>query len=308
MKLDLATTKKRLACFRELFQKNFKRANVSSTAIVISYYTLVTIFPMIIFIGNILPLLRLEVDAVLPYLETAMPKSIYATLEPLIVKFLQTGASGSVASISGLVTLWATSRGINALKQAFNQAYDVGNDQGVITQRLLSFLIMIFIGVMLIILFVIYSFGQLVLEHLTPLFELPTDWLTTFSQLKWPTTVLGLFLIFIILYFLVPNAKVHLKYIWPGAVVATLGWMMLTQVFSIYVRYFARSFLSYGTIGTFIVLLLWLNYSAYVIMVGVVINASLEELRGGKVKAKGALDHFTDNAVKKQVKRVFKKK
>lgn len=308
MKLYLGATKQYLERFRELFQKNFKRANVSSTAIVISYYTLVTIFPMIIFIGNILPLLRLEVDAVLPYLETAMPKSIYATLEPLIVKFLQTGASGSVASISGLVTLWATSRGINALKQAFNQAYDVGNDQGVITQRLLSFLIMIFIGVMLIILFVIYSFGQLVLEHLTPLFELPTDWLTTFSQLKWPTTVLGLFLIFIILYFLVPNAKVHLKYIWPGAVVATLGWMMLTQVFSIYVRYFARSFLSYGTIGTFIVLLLWLNYSAYVIMVGVVINASLEELRGGKVKSKGALDHFTDNAVKKQVKRVFKKK
>lgn len=308
MKLDLATTKKRLARFSELFQKNFKRANVSSTAIVIAYYTLVTIFPMVIFIGNILPLLRLEVDAVLPYLEMAMPRSIYTTLEPLITKFLQTGASGSVASISGLVTLWATSRGINALKQAFNQAYDVGKDQGVITQRILSFLIMIFIGVMLIIFFVIYSFGQLVLEHLTPLFELPTDWLTTFSQLKWPTTVLGLFLIFIILYFLVPNAKVHLKYIWPGAVVATLGWMMLTQVFSIYVRYFARSFLSYGTIGTFIVLLLWLNYSAYVIMVGVVINASLEELRGGKVKAKGALDHFTDNAVKKQVKRVFKKK
>lgn len=308
MKLDLATTKKRLARFSELFQKNFKRANVSSTAIVIAYYTLVTIFPMVIFIGNILPLLRLEVDAVLPYLEMAMPRSIYTTLEPLITKFLQTGASGSVASISGLVTLWATSRGINALKQAFNQAYDVGKDQGVITQRILSFLIMIFIGVMLIIFFVIYSFGQLVLEHLTPLFELPADWLTTFSQLKWPTTVLGLFLIFIILYFLVPNAKVHLKYIWPGAVVATLGWMMLTQVFSIYVRYFARSFLSYGTIGTFIVLLLWLNYSAYVIMVGVVINASLEELRGGKVKAKGALDHFTDNAVKKQVKRVFKKK
>lgn len=308
MKLDLATTKKRLARFSELFQKNFKRANVSSTAIVIAYYTLVTIFPMVIFIGNILPLLRLEVDAVLPYLEMAMPRSIYTTLEPLITKFLQTGASGSVASISGLVTLWATSRGINALKQAFNQAYDVGKDQGVVTQRILSFLIMIFIGVMLIIFFVIYSFGQLVLEHLTPLFELPADWLTTFSQLKWPTTVLGLFLIFIILYFLVPNAKVHLKYIWPGAVVATLGWMMLTQVFSIYVRYFARSFLSYGTLGTFIVLLLWLNYSAYVIMLGVVINASLEELYGGRVKAKGALDHFTDNAVKKQVKRVFKKK
>ncbi|WP_034995404.1 YhjD/YihY/BrkB family envelope integrity protein [Liquorilactobacillus vini] len=42
-------------------------------------------------------------------------------------------------------------------------------------------------------------------------------------------------------------------------------------------RYFTKSVLGYGTLGTFIVLLFWLNYSAWVVMLGAVLNAALEE-------------------------------
>ena len=73
----------------------------------------------------------------------------------------------------------------------------------------------------------------------------------------------------------------------------------LTQGFSFYVRYFARSVLSYGTIGTFIVLLFWMNYSALVIMVGAVINATLEERKYGTIRSKRTLDHFNDSSVKR---------
>ena len=73
----------------------------------------------------------------------------------------------------------------------------------------------------------------------------------------------------------------------------------LDQGFSIYVRYFARSVLSYGTIGTFIVLLFWMNYSALVIMVGAVINATLEERKYGTIRSKRTLDHFNDSSVKR---------
>lgn len=212
---------------------------------------------------------------------------------------MSNGSSGGVASVSGIISVWAASRGINALKKAFNEAFGVGNDQGIFTQRILSFLITIFIGALLVIAFVVYSFGQLVLEYFIPIFSLPLDWLTTFTQLKWPTTLLGIFLIMCLLYLLVPNAKVHLRYLWVGALFSTLGWMLLTQGFSFYVRYFARSVLSYGTIGTFIVLLFWMNYSALVIMVGAVINATLEERKYGTIRSKRTLDHFNDSSVKR---------
>jgi len=254
---------------------------------------------MVIFIGNILPLLHIKASEILPYLEMAVPKAVYTTLEPLLETFLSNGSSGGVASVSGVISVWAASRGINALKKAFNEAFGVGNDQGIFTQRILSFLITIFIGALLVIAFIVYSFGQLVLEYLIPIFGLPLDWLTTFTQLKWPTTLLGIFLIMCLLYLLVPNAKVHLRYLWVGALFSTLGWMLLTQGFSIYVRYFARSVLSYGTIGTFIVLLFWMNYSALVIMVGAVINATLEERKYGTIRSKRTLDHFNDSSVKR---------
>lgn len=297
--MEFKTVKQELDAFYKIASKNFKRANISNTAIVIAYYTLVAIFPMVIFIGNILPLLHIQASAILPYLEMAVPKAVYTTLEPLLETFLSNGSSGGVASVSGVISVWAASRGINALKKAFNEAFGVGNDQGIFTQRILSFLITIFIGALLVIAFIVYSFGQLVLEYLIPIFGLPLDWLTTFTQLKWPTTLLGIFLIMCLLYLLVPNAKVHLRYLWVGALFSTLGWMLLTQGFSIYVRYFARSVLSYGTIGTFIVLLFWMNYSALVIMVGAVINATLEERKYGTIRSKRTLDHFNDSSVKR---------
>lgn len=297
--MEFKTVKQELDAFYKIASKNFKRANISNTAIVIAYYTLVAIFPMVIFIGNILPLLHIKASEILPYLEMVVPKAVYTTLEPLLETFLSNGSSGGVASVSGVISVWAASRGINALKKAFNEAFGVGNDQGIFTQRILSFLITIFIGALLVIAFIVYSFGQLVLEYLIPIFGLPLDWLTTFTQLKWPTTLLGIFLIMCLLYLLVPNAKVHLRYLWVGALFSTLGWMLLTQGFSIYVRYFARSVLSYGTIGTFIVLLFWMNYSALVIMVGAVINATLEERKYGTIRSKRTLDHFNDSSVKR---------
>ncbi|WP_304652282.1 YihY/virulence factor BrkB family protein [uncultured Ligilactobacillus sp.] len=297
--MEFKTVKQEIDAFYKIASKNFKRANISNTAIVIAYYTLVAIFPMVIFIGNILPLLHIKAGEILPYLEMAVPKAVYTTLEPLLETFLSNGSSGGVASVSGVISVWAASRGINALKKAFNEAFGVGNDQGIFTQRILSFLITIFIGALLVIAFIVYSFGQLVLEYFIPIFGLPLDWLTTFTQLKWPTTLLGIFLIMCLLYLLVPNAKVHLRYLWVGALFSTLGWMLLTQGFSIYVRYFARSVLSYGTIGTFIVLLFWMNYSALVIMVGAVINATLEERKYGTIRSKRTLDHFNDSSVKR---------
>ena len=161
----------------------------------------------------------------------------------------------------------------------------------------LAFLFTAFLGVAFVLLFIIYSFGQAVLEYLAPLFNLPMDMIDTFNQVKWPTIMVGIFLIMVLLYAFIPNAKLHLRFIWPGALFATCGWMVLTQGFSVYVKYFARTVLSYGTIGTVIVVLFWLNFTCWVIMVGGIINATLEEMCFGEVKPKhDPIENFGKNA------------
>ena len=97
--------------FFYLQHQRFNQANVSNEAIVISYYALLAIIPLMIFIGNLLPLLHLKASTVcLAYIEMAIPRSIYQTLKPFIIQYLENGSSGGAAWISGLISIWAASR------------------------------------------------------------------------------------------------------------------------------------------------------------------------------------------------------
>ena len=109
------------------------------------------------------------------------------------------------------------------MKRSLNVAYGVENSQGMLARRLFAFLFTAFLGVAFVLLFIIYSFGQAVLEYLAPLFNLPMDMIDTFNQVKWPTIMVGIFWIMVLLYAFIPNAKLHLRFIWPGALFAD-GW------------------------------------------------------------------------------------
>ena len=85
--MEFKTVRQELDAFYKIASKNFKRANISNTAIVIAYYTLVAIFPMVIFIGNILPLLHIKASEDLALFRDGSSKAVYTTLEPLLETF-----------------------------------------------------------------------------------------------------------------------------------------------------------------------------------------------------------------------------
>lgn len=283
--MDLGKKLQPVKKFADLAIKQFGEVNLGNTAIVTAYYSLLAIFPMLIFVTNLLPMLGLKADTILPYLQTAFPSAIYSTIKPIVMDFL-TNSSGGLASVTGILTIWSASRGVNALKMAINQVYGVEDYDNAITSRIFSFLMILLFSIIVIAAFVINSFGQIVLEYLAPIFHLSLGWLDAFSKYKFLVTFVIIFLVMLFLYMTLTNAKTHLRYVWPGALFAAIGWMLLTQGFSIYLKYFAKSVLSYGTIGTFIVLLFWLNFSSWVILLGALVNSTLEKYHYGKIQPK----------------------
>ncbi|MCI1953785.1 MAG: YihY/virulence factor BrkB family protein [Ligilactobacillus acidipiscis] len=271
--------------FVRLVIKQFGEVNIGNTAIVTAYYSLLAIFPMLIFITNLLPMLGLKADTILPYLQTAFPSTVFSTIKPIVMDFLN-NSSGSLASVTGILTIWSASRGVNALKMSINQVYGVKDYDNAITSRIFSFFMILLFAIIVIVAFVVNSFGQIVLEYLTPIFHLSLGWLDAFSKYKSLATLVIIFLVMVFLYVTLTNAKTHLRYVWPGALFAAAGWMILTQGFSIYLKYFAKSVLSYGTIGTFIVLLFWLNFSSWLILLGALLNSTLERYHYGKIEPK----------------------
>lgn len=282
-KMNKYFNKKEWLRFFETIQRKYQEAEVTNSSVVIAYYLLLSFFPIVIIIGNLLPLLNLDINTILPYFATIIPEAIYKEITETIHRLLTSSSSGML-SFGIIAAFWAASKGMNAMQVSMNKAYGVEPRKNMFVIRLasLAFTLILVLGIVALVL--VFSFGQVVLNYLTPLLQLPEELVAIFQSVKWPVTLFVLLFVFTLVYYMVPNAQVKVKFVLPGAIFATIGWVLLSQAFAVYVRYFSGRTLSYGSIGIFIVLMLWLNGSGIVLTLGAVINASIDEFRHGKIE------------------------
>lgn len=271
--------------FIALLIQHITMAQISSSAAVLAYYTLLSIFPAVMVVGNLLPMIGIDAKTILAYLSTAIPESVYDFIQPLIYDFLRRG-SGGVLTTGALIALWSTSQGIAAFQRSVNHAYGIAENQNPVMNRIVSFIWMIVLLVIIFIIIILYGFGEQVLKSIQPIFNFRRDYILLFSSLRWPVTFGVLFIALTLLYYFVPNAKVRLRYALAGSFLASLLWMGLSRLFSFYTILFSHSVISYKTIGAFIAMMVWLDFSGYIIMLGAALNAALQECHEGELHAK----------------------
>jgi len=271
-------------CISE-FIKHYFMAQVSASANVLAYYLLLSIFPALIVLGNMLPIVGVHATTLLNYLATIIPKSVFEFIKPIVEDSLSTG-SGGILTAGALITLWSTSKAVAAFQRGVNQAYGVGKDQDPITNRILSFLWMLLVILIMGALILFYGVGELLMVRFKSTFNIETSLIDAVNQLRWPVAFLGVFVALSLLYYFVPNAKVMYRYVFWGALIATILWMLLSQVFSVYTVVFSTAVATYKTMGAFVVFMIWLDISGMVMMIGAVINATLQSLRQGEIVEK----------------------
>lgn len=298
----------RLLIWVKTFIDRFIDTRVTSNSVIIAYYLLLSLFPLAVAVGNILPWFQISPQAVLPYLHTIVPESIQSTLDPIITNLLTT-SSGSLISLGAVGLLWSASRGIRYLQIGINSAYGVEGKGNTIIKRGLSFFVVLLILLLLIGFILLFSIGQVIVDALIVWFP----WLLTINtyveNFKWPTTLLVLFVMLLVLYRVMPDVKLKMRNVWPGALFSSLGLMALTQLFTLYVRYASiRWDNTYGALGAFFVLMFWLNFSCILLLVGAVLNATLYEVRYGiAVPRTGIIDKRIRSTLTEKIRERRKK-
>lgn len=283
--------------FVSLFMTTFKESQVNIYSIVVTYYLLLSFFPLLIALGNVLPYLNINEQAILPYIRDLLPPDIYNILKETIGNLLSK-SNGGLLSASAIGTFWAISKGINGIRLSLNRAYGLYDEKMPIFRRLFSFLMVFFLILVLIFLMFIMGFGQVILEYILPILGLPDHLLNVFQTLRWPVTSSILFVVLLVIYYFLPSAKVHFKTILAGSLFTTISWMIVTQFFSIYINHFTKSISSYGVLGSFILFMFWLNIAATLIIVGGVLNVTLEKYIYGEICVKkNALGVFIENKI-----------
>ncbi|WML49867.1 YihY/virulence factor BrkB family protein [Neobacillus sp. PS3-34] len=242
----------------------------------LAYFFLLSLFPLLIFLFTLLPYLPIPHQDIMGIIRGVAPKEAIALIDKNL-KDVMTHHSGGLLSVGIIGTIWSASNGINAIVRAFNKSYDVKETRSFIVARGMSILLtfgMIFVFLLALLLPVLgKGIGMFLFSYL----GLTKQFLTVWGALRWLVSALILFLVFTVLYWIAPNMKMRCKSAFPGAIFATLGWIVASFAFSLYVGHFANYANTYGSIGAIIVLMVWLYLSAFIIIIGGEINAFYSE-------------------------------
>lgn len=255
-----------------ILNRNLQQADIGGSAAELSYYLLLALFPVMLLIANVVPLLPFDAQKVVDMIATLLPQEVEQLLLPTLQRHLSS-ANTEVISLSVVFAIWTASTGFNALQKILNRVYGVISNGNIILKRAFSFLITLLLVVVMGLISIIFVFGETILNYMQQFIVLPAIFLQAFSSLRWPSLFLVLLLAMLFIFQVVPKHNYRLKYAVPGAIVTSVGILLLSSLFSLYVRFFGRSSVASGTLGVFIVLMLYLFLSSMMLVVGALINS-----------------------------------
>ena len=254
-----------------------RKVDMSGMGAQLAYFFLLSFFPMLIFMVTLLPYLNLEQGQIFDFLSNIMPGEVYSLIEGTLAEVLN-NQNGGLLSIGVIGTIWSASKGVDALMKALNRAYEVEGKAGFLN-RLWSLIFTIsLVGVILIAL-VLPIFGHQIGNIIFGYIGVEESFANIWNSIRWIIPPTLIFLILTAMYWIVPNTdpRLTISSVFPGALFATLGWLVLTYGFSFYISNFGNYSGTYGSIGGVIILMLWLYFTGMIIILGGLLNASFQK-------------------------------
>lgn len=250
-------------------------------AAALSYYFLLSLFPLLIFLAATLAYLPIPnlFDEILKLMSRFVPAQAMGVVQGIVTAVMFPPRTG-LLSFGVLATVWAATGGFNAMIEALNMAYKVTESRPFWHTRGLSFLMTFLIGTLVTVGLSVTllgpRFGEILQGHLHvgPLFAM------VWPALRWAVILVTMILSVEVLYFVAPNVKQSFLTTLPGAVIGVSTWIAASLVFGIYVRDYSHYNATYGTLGGVVALMLWFYVSAVALLLGAEVNAGLMRARG----------------------------
>lgn len=275
-----------LATFKRAFT-SFLHDDCMGLSQQIAFSSLLAFFPAVVFLVGLLDLVN-AYDALRDFLAPIAPGAVLETVDTL-----QADTSKSTSVIAFLVgaagAAWAASGAMGAILKAVNRAYDRVETRPFWKTRLIAILLVALTGLTTAGLLLLIVFGGPLGRAIAAHAGLGGAFDLVWTIVRWPLAFAAILLFFAIVYYLAPNVDVRSwRWISPGSVVGALSWLALSGLFSLYTSFSDSYSKTYGALASGIVLLLWLNYSAFALLFGAELNSELD--REAEIHAAGGED------------------
>ena len=240
----------------------------------LSYYLILAFFPFMLFILALMSYSNISVDSIVNVLKSMIPENSYELMSSTVIEtFSKT--SGDIMSVGIIITVYSASRGIRSLMRGLNKAYNIKENRNIFKRFLLSVVFMLALGFMIMFSLGLIVLGEYVGKAIIAWAKLNRDYQILWNAYRVIFAVGIIFLVFLVIYFILPAQKVHILQVAPGALIATLGWILASLGFSFYVNNIANFAVIYGGLGAVVIFMLWIYLTSLVVLIGGEVNSSL---------------------------------
>jgi len=260
------------------------RGALTSRAGGISYSFFMAMFPFMLFILTLIPYIPIEgfQENFMVFISEVLPPKTFDTVAP-ILEDIANNKYGGLLSFGFIVSIFLMTNGVNAVFGGFEYSYHVTEVRGIVKAYIISLGMSLLMSVFLIVTVatsIMFQFGLdlLVLK----------GWLSEeFMWLENMRYVFSIFMIFTtvsLLYYFGTKEGKNVAFFSPGAVLTTILSIFTFYIFGIYVLKFAKYNELYGSIGTLLILMLFIWLNSIILLLGFELNASINKLKLGYKK------------------------
>ena len=264
----------------------YKESDSELTSVAVAYYWLISIFPLIMIAVNILPYFQIPISNFLIALKEFLPDSMFEVIEKIVREVLTQPSTG-LLSFSVLSALWTFSKSMDFLQKAFNKAYGVAKNRGLISHQLISLLVSFGLQVLFALALFLSMFGQMLLNLLKNYWQSDSILFDYLQDFTGPIIYILLFAILVMLYYFLPNVKVtSIRYILPGSIFVLVTLMLFLNIFSTSINTYVNHLVDVRFFSSIIVVVImfWFILIAKILILGAVINASVLSLKDPRYK------------------------
>jgi len=249
----------------------------------LAYSFFLAIIPILTLLFYFLTSFHLPMEYLQNFLVETFPNTVVNSIQHVLNGQLDT---------SSFLTLWLSivvmTNGCNAIIVASNTIY--GFENANIFKRLIkSVVISVMLIVLIAFIMIVPLFGRAIINligHFTSFISNNREIIDSlYTVLQVPISLIVMFLIIKLVYFIAPDDRVSSKYMNKGSLFTTIGWWIITMAYSYYINNIARFDLVYGNLANIVILLSWFYILAYIFVIGLNMNKNTANIEIEKTNA-----------------------
>lgn len=263
------------------FYKGISQGYLTTRAAAIAFSFFLAIFPMILVFFTLIPFIPINnfQETLMAFITNIIPDSAETIINTTLVDIIKRPRGGLLSFTFFLALVFATN-GFSSIVDAFNNTYHTIETRTWLKQRIIALVMFSINTFIVIIAIVLLTSGSSFFEFLLEKQILNNR--TTFYLLegvKWIVLAAMFFFSISFIYFLAPAKRNKFRFISAGSSLATVLSLIASIGFNYYVKNFSSYNALYGSIGTLLIILIWIYFNAIILLIGFELNASIQHAK-----------------------------